>query len=120
MKPNDIVRVTSTSGYKGYTGTILCVNPPRKGGDGSDLLGSVASAVVRLVTPACSYAPEGSVEVQFKLSELRLIEPAEYVVELGGVVQDWINSHVPATFPDMPYARQWVLEEVIKKLQASV
>jgi hypothetical protein len=50
-----------------------------------------------------------------------IVKPStDYVDDLCKVVQDWINTNVPAKFPQMPYARQWVLEETIKKLEKSV
>ena len=43
-----------------------------------------------------------------------------YVDEIAQDVVSLINALVPASIPTMPYTRQWVLEEVAKKLQSLV
>jgi hypothetical protein len=43
-----------------------------------------------------------------------------YVDEIAQDVVSQINTKVPASIPTMPYTRQWVLEEVAKKLQSLV
>lgn len=41
-------------------------------------------------------------------------------MEIADLVCRRINETVPVSIPTMPYARQWVLEETIKLLQAPV
>lgn len=56
-------------------------------------------------------------ETEYADTVLQLMPRA---MEIADLVCRRINETVPVSIPTMPYARQWVLEETIKLLQAQV